>query len=705
MSPYQYIPLSDAHSNIRLLRLLPAVHDEADICIELLEYSLQKPRHSYEALSYVWGPMKPARSVSIGDEHLSITPNLSAALLQLRDHTFPRIVWVDAICINQTDRSEKEVQIQSMARIYACAKRVVVYLGEAADNSNEALEAIRAAGMRPSSENSENNARSVDLLLQREWFQRIWVLQEVAAARHIVVICGNTEIDGHALCLGLENLKSADSHLTLYSQVRSVLSLIRGAIFRPMFVLDSSGNTFQNMCSIGELVIMYSTHKASLRHDKIFALLGMALHNEPGDFEEHGLLPNYKVPWEELLRRLVRFILGDGVYVKTWPNTERAEISGKGYILGSVATIVSDPSTSITPQLEKTDADYRRDAWDNSSSWTLRASTTNVRRGDIVVLMEGADRPLIVRQTNLWFYIIMIEVSVVTNSMNHRLPRDIVLVWDWVQNRNFSRGSREAVNNWATVLILQDAQLFQRSDQFITRLFENPSMCNCSSWPITEDDLVDLVRVRDEQTGRHLLSWMTETGMCISEAVSVEIVQNFPKSLVAEVLDQERSQIQITEKVLILLVSHHTEDMIMKLLEKNRETIRVTESLILMTARRPQSSLSWNILKMYRGTIRLTERIILAIAPHPGLLGSVFQMYRGPAFIDAVPLDTTDEEESTVNRTSKEHASRTSSGMNIEITDAVLIAAIRARCSLDTIREIVRSGNFTDAPLLAAFEN
>jgi hypothetical protein len=175
MPRYQYSPLSDRRENIRLIRLLPAETEEAEIRVELLEYSLaasRRSRHSYEALSYVWGDVHPPQSIFIGDDHLVVTPNLYAALVQLRDAHFPRIIWIDAVCINQADTDEKEDQIQSMAKIYGMAKRVIVWLGQAADGSDEALEAIRTAGIELA---QPFDKRAVDCLLQRTWFKRIWV--------------------------------------------------------------------------------------------------------------------------------------------------------------------------------------------------------------------------------------------------------------------------------------------------------------------------------------------------------------------------------------------------------------------------------------------------------------------------------------------------------------------------------------------------
>jgi hypothetical protein len=188
MPRYRYIQVQDAAGSIRLFRLLPSDNDRATIRGELLEYNLQASRratHAYEALSYVWGYFEEHASILIGDDELDVTPNLHAALLQLRDTKFPRILWIDDICINQQDNHEKEHQIQRMAQIYGTASQVVVWLGKVADDSDEAIDAIRTASRAPNrlailegyalSEHLDINSHAVDALLRRQWFRRIWV--------------------------------------------------------------------------------------------------------------------------------------------------------------------------------------------------------------------------------------------------------------------------------------------------------------------------------------------------------------------------------------------------------------------------------------------------------------------------------------------------------------------------------------------------
>jgi hypothetical protein len=183
MSQYRYSPLSPGPDSTRMLRLMPHEDETADIQCEIFEYSLPnscKRTHMYDALSYVWGNLHEKLPIFVHKHSFDVTVNLRAALLHLRDHFVERILWVDAICIDQANQEEKQYQIQSMAKIYGHANRVIVWLGEAADDSDLALEEIRVTGgkMSTNSLDSERIQQAVLALLQRPWFRRIWVWEQ-----------------------------------------------------------------------------------------------------------------------------------------------------------------------------------------------------------------------------------------------------------------------------------------------------------------------------------------------------------------------------------------------------------------------------------------------------------------------------------------------------------------------------------------------
>jgi hypothetical protein len=189
MARYSYTPLRSVDNSIRLLRLLPSEDDAAEIHCELFEYLLHCSRsnHLYEALSYVWGDPADKLPIMMHGHQFNVTVNLHAALLRLRNHAMQRVLWIDAICINQEDQKEKEHQIQAMANIYGNANQVIVWLGEAADDSDKALEGIRLAGditsafLLPEKRNEKTATEGPMLaLLQRPWFHRIWVSQQLS---------------------------------------------------------------------------------------------------------------------------------------------------------------------------------------------------------------------------------------------------------------------------------------------------------------------------------------------------------------------------------------------------------------------------------------------------------------------------------------------------------------------------------------------
>jgi hypothetical protein len=162
---------------------MPDKNERANIQCELFKYSLQgsgKRPHPYEALSYTWGSLGKIRSISINKQNVPITVNLHAALSSLRDHSLERIIWVDAICIDQNNLEEKGRQVQLMAKIYSQATRVLVWLGETADDSDKALEGICVAAEKESTDslNDKTVQQAILVLLQRPWFRRIWVREE-----------------------------------------------------------------------------------------------------------------------------------------------------------------------------------------------------------------------------------------------------------------------------------------------------------------------------------------------------------------------------------------------------------------------------------------------------------------------------------------------------------------------------------------------
>jgi Heterokaryon incompatibility protein (HET) len=135
----------------------------------------------YEALSYVWGDSERRKSMILNNQHFAITPNLYTALQHIRSETSNRFLWIDAICINQADKSERNYQLSIMGDIYKCAQQVVNWLGPATPNTALGMEVLaflfgdEDITSGPPWENHKASLlrAGLDDILKRDYFQRI----------------------------------------------------------------------------------------------------------------------------------------------------------------------------------------------------------------------------------------------------------------------------------------------------------------------------------------------------------------------------------------------------------------------------------------------------------------------------------------------------------------------------------------------------
>ncbi|KAK8070442.1 hypothetical protein PG997_010645 [Apiospora hydei] len=112
----------------RFFILFPGRFNEPVRC-QLLESTIGDIQSRYEALSYTWGDANDKVQINVSDRPFPVTKNLEVALRHLRLETENRVLWVDALCINQSDVSEVSTHVQRMWAIYANASRVLVFLG------------------------------------------------------------------------------------------------------------------------------------------------------------------------------------------------------------------------------------------------------------------------------------------------------------------------------------------------------------------------------------------------------------------------------------------------------------------------------------------------------------------------------------------------------------------------------------------------
>jgi hypothetical protein len=170
-----YQPLTRASQEIRVLMIDPGAQDTPITC-DLMIVSLETIRQEFpvfECLSYCWGKLDETSEIQLShyergnviqrevirpsQDHrftyngrrlsqqiFNITTNLESALRSIRHELESRLIWVDALCINQHDVLERASQVELMSEIYELASCVVIWLGEADAASDMALLAARS---------------------------------------------------------------------------------------------------------------------------------------------------------------------------------------------------------------------------------------------------------------------------------------------------------------------------------------------------------------------------------------------------------------------------------------------------------------------------------------------------------------------------------------------------------------------------------
>jgi hypothetical protein len=133
----EYAPLNSTNHEIRLLLLAPGnFHDEVQCA---LIYTSLKTKPIFEALSYCWGSPDDPKPIRLDGHIFRVGVNLESALRHLRYESTQRVLWVDAVCVNQENLVERSQQITLMRDVYESAQNVVVWLG---DSENEYLIAV-----------------------------------------------------------------------------------------------------------------------------------------------------------------------------------------------------------------------------------------------------------------------------------------------------------------------------------------------------------------------------------------------------------------------------------------------------------------------------------------------------------------------------------------------------------------------------------
>jgi hypothetical protein len=231
----------------------------------------------YIALSYSWGNHNFTRPILLHGRVTWVTTSLEAALQELIARGV-NTVWVDALCIDQGNNYEKVYQLRQMGTIFSQAVKVIAWLGPAAEDSENAIEAL---SKMCEVKDVDCHGPAIMQLLKRQYWGRVWIIQELAKASSVEVWCGTQMLPWDTFIEGVKRWWS--------------ISRLRIIDFdHPVFTLkhfcdaerDIRRGTARMLLSTAMVRTLHT--KATLRRDRIYALLGITR-----DGAETVSTPNY----------------------------------------------------------------------------------------------------------------------------------------------------------------------------------------------------------------------------------------------------------------------------------------------------------------------------------------------------------------------------------------------------------------------------
>ncbi|EAQ88337.1 hypothetical protein CHGG_04956 [Chaetomium globosum CBS 148.51] len=280
----------------RLICAVRTVREDGSTDDFLEEYAF-KDMLNHPLLRYNYlrlGGRLPQGVMLLDGSPVTIGGELSSALRQLRDEHAPEPlrIWVDALCIDQSNLAERNEHVQLMGQIYANASHVHIWLGEMMGIEREFMESVEklaqfVQGLLTTQELDEDGAIAHKYKFQWDFFNspevqelhwdkiaefhRTWVIQEIGNARDATLHIGPLQLGWEAMAQLVSRLKEnhLDSPIAQHKGLKAIWIMggIRDELVdmkRPYFSLDLLG-----------LLEMLRDFKSTLASDKIYGVLGL----------------------------------------------------------------------------------------------------------------------------------------------------------------------------------------------------------------------------------------------------------------------------------------------------------------------------------------------------------------------------------------------------------------------------------------------
>ncbi|KAG8165586.1 hypothetical protein KVR01_004138 [Diaporthe batatas] len=335
-----YTSLEKERKEVRLLRvsrLARSAPEEAGFVGQLVHAALED-NPTYVAVSYARDDPS-AVGHFVDSDGVETALGYNQAVLDIVSTLVPPgdtlYLWIDAVCINQEDPDERASQVEIMGEIYSTAQQVIVFLGTADDASTRAMDLLQLTrGLMQASgdvlltrglEDFEKRSLGAGIppaswadvaqLLCRPWFTRRWVVQEVALARDVTVVCGRHAARWDELCRlcgwiadnsGIL-LRVMEKHRTNPNRGQR-LGRVEAPFRNPGRIMAARDlrDGAKDPAVLQQLLLRFRNFQAADPRDRIFSLLGLAL---PADQVDPDLRPNYRISVEDLYIQVASRIL------------------------------------------------------------------------------------------------------------------------------------------------------------------------------------------------------------------------------------------------------------------------------------------------------------------------------------------------------------------------------------------------------------
>lgn len=331
MESSSYQPLRSSDGEIRLLILLPAFQQDVSIRC-LLEPTLLSSYPAYEALSYTWGDPGRGCDITLGNHVLRVGDSAAAALRRLRWRMKRRVLWIDAICINQDVVSERNAQVSLMQKVYGQAQNVLVWLGEPTDGILLGMRMLQnrmvgvswqqwkvdqsygkptlpftevlgdsIAMMNRSHLVMEHMNGEVRKLLDRPWWRRTWIIQEVVLAKNIQIICGDEVITWDRVASMLKLFRWTEAGPRAFGVKSGDRNIFPDQMYGLISGYHQQWHSSPAGINLLDVLYQFRSLECTDAHDRIYGLLGI-VHSDVATM----ISPDYNLDVPQVYRNFAR---------------------------------------------------------------------------------------------------------------------------------------------------------------------------------------------------------------------------------------------------------------------------------------------------------------------------------------------------------------------------------------------------------------